>query len=388
MTLRHFLILALAVSCTACGLLESNNSGFRLPVPTSSTYSVEPKTINPNQSAAREALVAQMADKRVMFIGEVHDSVAHHQNQLRIIQSLYASYPDIAIGTEYFQQPFQPYLDDYIAGRIDEKEMLKKTEYYKRWNIDYRMLRPIFEFARAKHIPILALNVPEELHNKVFKGGMKALSPQELAQIPAEIKPANPNYMQRLKSIFDSHPPAASFDFFVDGVLLWDEGMADTTVRYLNNHQQSRVVVLAGLVHILYGDGIPERVNRRLGGNQSIVTVNGADFGQFANIADYVLTTEPSKDAKEFPRAGKLGITLIDDSDSVHVSDFAAASPAKIAGIALGDRIISLDGERVANVAELKAVMFDKQPSEKVQVMVLREVQGASEELQFEVRLN
>lgn len=389
MTMRHSLIFALAVSCTACGLVESNNSGFRLPAPASSNASVEPKIIDPNQHAAREALAAQMADKRVLFIGEVHDSVEHHENQLRIIKSMYARYPDLAIGTEYFQQPFQHYLDDYVVGRIDEKEMLKKTEYYKRWKIDYRMLRPIFEFAKEKHIPILALNVPEELHNKVFKGGMKALSAQELAQTPAEIKPANANYMQRLKSIFDSHPPAASFNYFVDGVLLWDEGMADTTVRYLKDHQQSRVVVLAGLVHILYGDGIPERVNRRLGGNQSIVTVNGKDFGQFANIADYVLTAEPSKDSKELPRAGKLGITLMDDENSVHVSDFAAASPAKQAGIKLGDHIISMDGERVTNLAELRAVMFDKQPNERVQVTVKRDsIKNADNELQFVVQLN
>ena len=385
---KYFAMLALTACCTGCGLFENNNSGFRLPVPTSSSGAM-PKTIDPSQQLARTTLIEQMADKRVMFIGEVHDSVEHHQNQLRIIQSMYARYPDIAIGTEYFQQPFQPYLDDYVAGRIDEKEMLKKTEYYKRWKIDYRMLRPIFEFAREKHIPILALNVREEIHNKVFKGGMKALSPQELAQTPAEIKPANANYMQRLKSIFDSHPPAASFDYFVDGVLLWDEGMADTTVRYLNNHQQSRVVVLAGLVHVLYGDGIPERVNLRLGDNQSIITVNGKDFGQFANIADYVLTTEPSIDAKEFPRAGKLGVTLIDDIDSMHVSDFAATSPAKQAGIELGDRIVSLDGERVANLAELKTIMFDKQPNQRVKVTVKRDsMQNANNELQFSVQLD
>ncbi len=388
-TTRHFLIFALAVSCTACGLFESNNSGFRLPVPASSNTSVAPKTINLNQPAAREALVESMADKRALFIGEVHDSVEHHQNQLRIIQSLYARYPDIAIGTEYFQQPFQPYLDDYVAGHIDEKEMLKKTEYYKRWKIDYRMLRPIFEFAREKHIPILALNVPEELHNKVFKGGMKALSAQELAQTPAEIKPANANYMQRLQSIFDSHPPAASFDYFVDGVLLWDEGMAETAVRYLKDRPQSRVVVLAGLVHILYGDGIPERVNRRLGGNQSVITVNGKEFGQFANIADYALTTQLSKEMKEFPRTGKLGITLVDDVASMYISYFAPSSPAKMAGLELGDHIISLDGERVTNLAELKTVMLDKQPNDRVQVTVKRDsIRSANNELQFVVQLN
>jgi uncharacterized iron-regulated protein len=385
---KYVAMLALTACCSGCGLFESNNSGFQLPVP-KSTSSVMPKTIDPSQQLARTALVEQMADKRVLFIGEVHDSVEHHENQLRLIKSMYARFPDIAIGTEYFQQPFQPYLDDYVAGRIDEKEMLKKTEYYKRWKIDYRMLRPIFQFARENHIPILALNVPEELHNKVFKGGMKALSPQELAQTPTEIKPANTNYMQRLKSIFDSHPPAASFNYFVDGVLLWDEGMADTTVRYLKDHQQSRVVMLAGLVHILYGDGIPERVNRRLGANQSIITVNGADFGQFTNTADYALTTKLSKDTKELPRAGKLGITLVDNVDSMHVSDFTAASPAKIAGIELGDRIVSLDGEPVANVAELKTIMLDKQPNERVKVAVKRDrMQSANNELQFVVQLN
>jgi uncharacterized iron-regulated protein len=378
-------MLALAACCTGCGLFESSHSGFQLPVP-QSTSNKEPKTIDPKHPAAIEALIDQLADKRVLFIGEIHDHVEHHQNQLRIIQSLYSRYPDFAIGIEYLQQPFQQYLDDYIAGRIDEKEMLKKTEYFKRWKLDYRMLQPIFEFAREKHIPILALNISDEIHNKVFKGGMKNLSPQEMAQIPADIKPANKNYLQRLKSIFDSHPQGDNFEYFVDGVLLWDESMADATTRYLKERPQSRVVVLAGLVHIMYGDGIPERVNRRLAGNQSLVAINGNDFGKFPNIADYVLATE---NTKELSTPGKLGITLIDDTDSMHVSDFTSPSPAKVAGIKMGDHIISLDGVKVASVAELKTMMFDKQPNDRITVTVLREnIQGVSNELQFEVQLH
>lgn len=385
MIIKYFAILALAACCAACGLFEPSHSGFQLPVPQSASNK-EPRTIDPRQHKAIEGLIDQLADKRVLFIGEIHDHIDHHQNQLRIIQSLYSRYPDFAIGVEYLQQPFQQYLDDYVAGRIDEKEMLRKTEYFKRWKIDYRMLRPIFDFAREKHIPILALNVSDEIHNKVFKGGIKNLSPQELAQIPADIKPANNNYLQRLKSIFDSHPQADSFEYFVDGVLLWDEAMAEATTRYLKEQPQSRVVVLAGLVHIMYGDGIPERVNRRLAGNQSLVAINGNDFGQFQNIADYVLTTE---NIQELPAPGKLGITLIDDKDSMHISDFTSTSPAKFAGIKLGDRIISLDGVQVASVAELKTIMFDKQPNDRVQITILREnIQGANRELRFEVELH
>ena len=99
MRLKHLFALALTFSCTACGLLDTKPGGFSLPVPASTTGEY-PRVIDPNQSLAGNALVDAMADKRVLFIGEVHDSVAHHQNQLQILQSLYAHYPNLAIGVE------------------------------------------------------------------------------------------------------------------------------------------------------------------------------------------------------------------------------------------------------------------------------------------------
>ena len=130
--------------------------------------------------------------------------------------------PISPLASNISSNPSSTYLDDYIAGRIDEREMLIKTEYFKRWQLDYRLLQPIFEFAREKHIPVLALNVSDEIHNKVFRGGMKSLSPEERAQTPADIEPASEHYLQRLKAIFDSHPEGDDFATFVEGVLLWD----------------------------------------------------------------------------------------------------------------------------------------------------------------------
>lgn len=385
MTLKRTLILALAACCAACGLFEHDGQGgFQLPVPESSTSS-EPKIFDLGNQQMLDELTAQLGKKRTIFVGEVHDRLEHHQNQLRIIQSLYASNPDLAIGVEYFQQPFQPYLDDYIAGRIDEREMLIKTEYFKRWQLDYRLLQPIFQFAREKHIPVLALNVSDEIHNKVFKGGMKSLSAQERSQTPDDIEPASVRYRQRLKTIFDSHPQSNDFGTFVEGVLLWDEAMADTAARYLNDHPQSRMVVLAGMVHIMYGDGIPERVNHRLGGNQSALLINGSDFGRYPGIADYLLVTEGHK---ELPKAGILGVSILDGADSVYVSKFASSSAAQEAGIEVGDHILAFNGVKVANLTELKAMMFDKQPGDRVQVAVRRNnAMDSKKELQFEVVL-
>jgi uncharacterized iron-regulated protein len=381
-------ILVLAACCASCSSREHQSGDFQLPVPESSS-GIAPKTVDPGDPQQLADLTEQLAGERAIFIGEVHDRLAHHQNQLRIIQSLYARNPDLAIGVEYFQQPFQQYLDDYIAGRIDEKEMLVKTEYFKRWQLDYRLLQPIFQFARDKHIPVLALNVSDEIHNKVFKSGMKSLSPPELAQTPEDIHPASEHYLERLKAIFNSHPTSNNFDTFVEGVLLWDETMADNIAHYLKAHPQSRVVVLAGLVHVMYGDGIPERVNRQMGSDQSVVAINGNNFGNYPGVADYQLVTEGES---ELPRAGKLGVSITDIAGSgpggVRVSEFTPGSAAQSTGIAIGDRIVALDGVKVGNIPELKSLMFDKHPGDRLQVVVQRSLpENSLKELRFEVVL-
>ncbi len=385
MNLKRTLFLALTLCCAACGQFGNDNQAvFQVPVPETDTGAL-PIVIDTRNQHELNELTAQIGGKRAVFIGEIHDHLEHHQNQLRIIKSLYAQDPDLAIGVEYFQQPFQQYLDDYIAGRIDERQMLIKTEYFKRWQLDYRMLQPIFEFAREKHIPVLALNISDEIHNKVFRGGMKSLSPAELAETPAHIEPASKHYQQRLKAIFDTHPRGDDFDTFVEGVLLWDSSMADTAARYLNSHPKSRMVILAGLVHVMYGDGIPERVNLRLGSDQSEILINGNDFGRFPGIADYQLVTEGNV---ALPKVGKLGVAILDGADSVYISEIIPGSASQAAGIEVGDHIIALNDVKVANMDELRSMMYDKSPGDLVQVDILRNsMMGAKKEMRFAVTL-
>jgi uncharacterized iron-regulated protein len=383
------LLLALAACCNISGAQEIDRDSSKVPA-SESAASSKPVIVDPDNEQQLNELTGQLARKRALFIGEIHDQPEHHQNQLRVIQGLYARFPDFAIGLEYFQQPFQRYLDDYIAGRIDEREMLVRTEYFKRWQVDYRLLQPILAFAREKHIRLLALNVPDEIHNKVFRGGMKSLTPSELAQIPADILPASEHYLQRLKTIFASHPPKTEFANFVAGVLLWDQTMADNTAHYLKAQPQSRVVVLAGMVHVMYGEGIPDRVDRGLGGDLSLVMLNGNAFADYPGVADYQLTTGGSM---VLPKTGKMGVSITDSpgsdrSGGVRVSEFTPDSAAQATGIAIGDRIVALNGVRVANISELKSIMFDKQPGERIQVLVQRDHStDTGRDLQFDIVL-
>jgi len=122
-----------------------------------------PEALDLSTTFTLDQLAARVASDRVVFIGETHNRYDHHLNQLELIKRLHQADPQLVIGVEYFQQPFQQPVDDYIAGRIDETEFLRATEYFQRWGYDYRLYAPIFRYAREQRITVRALNVPTAL---------------------------------------------------------------------------------------------------------------------------------------------------------------------------------------------------------------------------------
>src|SRR5690606_21755252 len=91
-------------------------------------------------------------------------------------------------------------------------------------------------------------------------------------------------------------------------------------------------------------------------------------------------------DHDELPKAGMLGVSILDGANSLFISGFASNSAAQTTGIDIGDHILALNGVKVSNMMELKAMMFDKQPGDRVQVTVRRNGgKGPDKEMQFEV---
>ncbi len=162
-----------------------------------------------------------------------------------------------AIGMEMFQKPFQKAIDEYLSGVIDEREFLKRTEYFKRWSFDFNLYSEIVEFARAKGIPIIALNQRSEIVDKVAKGGLDALSGEERKEIPQDMDMSDKSYEKRLKEVYENHPHGTTFENFYQSQILWDETMAHSAARFLEEHPDYQMVVLAGSEHIMYGSGIP-----------------------------------------------------------------------------------------------------------------------------------
>jgi uncharacterized iron-regulated protein len=316
-----------------------------------------------------ENVASNIASARVVYIGETHDSYSDHITQLEIIRLLHTKNSKIAIGMEQFQQPFQSVLDGYTRGEIDEKELIRQSEWIERWRFDYRLYRPILSFAREHGIPVIALNIPKEITAKVSKEGIEGLAKEDKDKIPSDIDYSDDAYKERLKQVFANHPHKneEGFERFMQVQLLWDEGMAAKAADYLQTNPNRQLVVLAGIGHVMYGSGIPQRVSRRVQAESAIILPAG-EFPLDQNVADFLV----QGGGELLPERGMLGIFMLDSEEGIKVKELVPEGSAIEAGVEEGDLILQVNGQRVRDVADLKLILMDEPPGNLVTLHILR----------------
>ncbi|MCF6309417.1 MAG: ChaN family lipoprotein [Sulfurimonas sp.] len=318
----------------------------------------------------------ELVKSRVVFVGEKHTEFSSHLNQLKIIKAMYKNNPKLSIGMEMFQKPFQKYLDAFIAGKIDEKEMVAKTEYFKRWKYDYELYRPIMLFAKENNIPIIALNIDREITKIVVSKGLDALNDKQRSEVPNSIDFSNEKYKEYLMLVYSMHQSKnfKNFDEFYHAQLLWDESMAKNIVDYMQKNPEHSMAVLAGNGHIMHGYGIPSRINRR-GISDYTITLNLTS--PETGIADYLLY--PS--AISTKKAKKLGVFLESD-ENLKVIKLVKKSIASKAEIKVGDTIVSFNGTPIKSIFDLKTELAFIEGS--VKLKLIRDLKEISVDIKFD----
>jgi uncharacterized iron-regulated protein len=315
-----------------------------------------------------DEVIDSILDKPVIYVGERHTSYEDHKMQLKIIRSLYEKDRKFAIGMEMFQKPFQEVINDYISDKIDEKEFLKKTEYFKRWKFDYIYYKEIIDYAEVKDIPIIALNLRSEILKKVSEGGLDSLTEAEKMEIPEDMDMSDEDYKKRLKDIFEQHKnhQSRNFDYFYQSQILWDETMAHSIADFIEKNPGYQIVVLAGVGHIMFDSGIPKRVYRL--NSKDYVTL--IPFTEYIDndIGDFVFFSEQASP----PPYPKLGIVIKQEGTQVKIEKVVPGSIAKNARLEEGDILVSLDDWKIEETEDVKIFMVGKKYGEEVKIKVLR----------------
>jgi uncharacterized iron-regulated protein len=254
---------------------------------------VEPGTIisaNTEKTVTFDELMNDLNSSQIVFIGERHTNPSHHAVQLKIIEAVFKNRHSMKVGMEMFDRSYQPVLDLWTAGLLEEEIFLRKVHWYANWRFDFELYRNIFSFIKQNRIKIVALNIPFHIPSRIRVGGIDNLGDDDKQYLPKEIDFSNTAHRNYAEGVFNRHhfKSNVKFDDFYMAQCVWDEGMAESVASNLGN---KTIVVLTGNGHIQYKYGIPDRAFRRTGA--SFRTIYLAPVGEEVElgIADYIWVT-------------------------------------------------------------------------------------------------
>ena len=238
-----------------------------------------------------DEMMADLNRHQIIFIGEQHTSAPHHSIQLKIIQAAFKNNHSLVVGMEMFDRSYQPVLDLWSAGVLDEETFLRKTHWYANWRYDFALYRDILLFIKKNKIKLVALNIPFHIPGRIRVGGIENLSDSDKRYLPKEIDTSNEAHRRYAQSVFEQHrfPDRVKFNDFYMAQTVWDEVMAESIARDLGS---KKVIALVGNGHIQYKYGVPDRTFRRTGVSFRTVYLASAGAEVELMIGDYIWITE------------------------------------------------------------------------------------------------
>ena len=212
------------------------------------------------QAVSFSQMMADSISSDVIMIAETHDNKKHHELQLDVIRSFRAKKIPLAIGLEMFQTDYQKQLDDWVEGRISEKNF--KEIYAKNWSYDWSLYRELFIFARDNRIPMVALNIPKEIIFKVSRKGLASLTPEERKNLPlgvtCDINKSQTEFLKKtFEGVFGHEAKGNVFTYFCEAQAVRNSGMAMTIANHRKSNPGRKMVAIAGTWHAVK-HGIPE----------------------------------------------------------------------------------------------------------------------------------
>jgi len=318
------------------------------------------------QVISPEVLLEQLDEARVVYVGETHTRLEDHQIQERILKGLHDRRPSLVVALEMFPREAQPLLDRFSKGELPEEEFLRQVNWEEIWGYPFRLYRPMVLFAREKGLPLIGLNAPREVVNKIARQGLAGLSPEERSRVADTFQYDQQGDREYVLKEYERHVKGSIKDFesFYEAQLAWEETMAETLVQALKGlPETTRVVVLIGNGHIWEGRGVPQNARRRLAHRSRTIIPLPVDYSLRRlepGPADYIWIT-PVPGETHRPRLG-ITIQTLPDEGGIAISEVTAGGRADKAGFQKGDVIKNVNGALVRTLEDLHRSLSGQTP--------------------------
>ncbi len=165
---------------------------------------------------------------------------------------------------------------------------------------------------------------------------------------------------------------ARSPESFIEAQALWDEGMASAIHRYLVDHPEKKMVVLAGSQHTRIDSGIPPRLARRLSAGQATIgNLASQSMAELRDTVDYLFFL----DSDELPERGRIGVSLQESEESsagLRVVGLEPGTHAEAAGLQEGDRLLAIDDQPITDLTDVRIALLERRIGELLAITIRR----------------
>ena len=126
------------------------------------------------QPADYDQMMQELAQADVVLFGEQHNDVLAHWLELQVAKDLLKLKKpgQLVIGMEMFERDVQPLVAEYAAGTLADTAFERQARPWPNYATDYR---PLLQFVRENHVPIVGTNAPRPFAQAVARGSLKAL---------------------------------------------------------------------------------------------------------------------------------------------------------------------------------------------------------------------
>lgn len=248
------------------------------------------------------AIIKNIGEHDVIFLGELHDDSVGHALQFEIFKASFERYRAnrrVALSLEMFERDVQPVLDEYLQGLITEQHFLQSSRPWGNYQTDYR---PLVELARENNLSVIAANAPRRYVNMVSRLGrdsLNKLSPEaEKWLAPLPFGQASPAYADKFNALMGGHGNAN----ILDSQALWDATMSYSIARYLKKNKQALVIHLNGGFHTENRLGTVEHLLKYRGRTSVLVVTmkyeeefRKFDESKHSGLGDFVILTDAAQ---------------------------------------------------------------------------------------------
>ncbi len=108
-------------------------------------------------ASTKEALFREINSAQIVLMGDFHALNQSQKAQMRVIRHISEDRP-LVLAVEFFEAHHQKEVDAFLAGRLSEKDFLKRIQWKERWGFAWENYRPLMRWAQKHKISVRALN--------------------------------------------------------------------------------------------------------------------------------------------------------------------------------------------------------------------------------------